>query len=241
MSKRVNLTDVITGIRINALRKEYGMRQSDLANALNKVAKAHGEENPHYTNSSVSKWESRGSIPRGKTLQFLSEIFNVSVAYLMGNSDSLISFKSVVTERNSFKEIDEEMLDMKYDGLPVWVEMDPDTGKGQYALVNADNRSLIFKDGSMMSYVDCCHKTYAGPNPFSISMMALEELPLKFEEIENGLRVWVEMIGATEAVRDTYRGWYIYYQSVRSFIGANGLPLPAAYYGKSFVAFNRPI
>ena len=62
MSKRVNLTDVITGIRINALRKEYGMRQSDLANALNKVAKAHGEENPHYTNSSVSKF-SRSPFP----------------------------------------------------------------------------------------------------------------------------------------------------------------------------------
>lgn len=241
MSRRRNLTTETTGLRINALRSEHGMLQTDLADKLNEVAKKHGVKDPHYTNSSVSKWESRGSTPRVESLQYLSEIFNVSVSYLTGDSNSLTSFKSLISERNTYKEIDVETLELKYDGLPIWVEMDPDTKKGRFALVDIDKRRLVFKDGTSISYSDCGYKLYAGPNPFSVSMMALDEPPLQFDEIDNGLRVWIEMIGATEPVREVYRGWYIYDAAVRAFIGANGLPLPANYYGKNFVAFSRSL
>ena len=59
------------GEKLRSLRKEHGMTQVDLANALD------------LDKSSIDKYESAGIIPSVDTLQKISALFNVSIDYLL--------------------------------------------------------------------------------------------------------------------------------------------------------------
>ena len=63
------------GERLKALRKEYGMTQLALANALG------------ITKGTVSTWENNSRTPGFETLSKLSDIFQRSIEYIMGKSD----------------------------------------------------------------------------------------------------------------------------------------------------------
>ena len=63
------------GERIKALRKEYGMTQLALANALG------------ITKGTVSTWENNSRTPGFETLSKLSDIFQRSIENIMGKSD----------------------------------------------------------------------------------------------------------------------------------------------------------
>ena len=230
----------ISSQRIRALRSEHGLRQKDLADKLNTLAERDGY-NPSYCAVSVSKWESRGSTPQIRTLRYLGEIFNVSVQYLSGESDSLRTLDSLITDYNEYKALTLDDLDGFFDGLPVWVETDKKTRAGSYGLYNADNHTLIFKDGTKHDAKEFSHRIYSGPNPFTVSMRVLDEKPLDLTEIQDGVRLWVEPIHATEEVKEELRGWYVSDKKSQAFIGPNGMPLPFSLYGKSYVAFNRAL
>ena len=59
------------GEKLRSLRKDHGMTQVDLANALD------------LDKSSIAKYESAGIIPSVDTLQKISALFNVSIDYLL--------------------------------------------------------------------------------------------------------------------------------------------------------------
>ena len=59
------------GEKLRSLRKEHGMTQVDLANALD------------LDKSSIAKYESAGIIPSVDTLQKISALFSVSIDYLL--------------------------------------------------------------------------------------------------------------------------------------------------------------
>lgn len=61
---------------IKQLRKGAGMKQSELAKILN------------VGQSTISGWENGTFEPDQKTLCKIAEIFNVSIDYLVGNSDT---------------------------------------------------------------------------------------------------------------------------------------------------------
>lgn len=67
------------GERIKALRKEYGMTQLALANALG------------ITKGTVSTWENNSRTPGFETLSKLSDIFQRSIEYIMGKPDDATS------------------------------------------------------------------------------------------------------------------------------------------------------
>lgn len=66
---------VITATNITALRTQTGMTQLELAEQLN------------YSDKSVSKWERAEAIPDAYVLKQMSEIFGVSVDYLLSAHD----------------------------------------------------------------------------------------------------------------------------------------------------------
>lgn len=65
----------ILGIRIRALREEKEVSQIELAKAIN------------LGNTTISQWESGKRTPDSQSLLKLAEYFDVSVDYLLGNSD----------------------------------------------------------------------------------------------------------------------------------------------------------
>lgn len=60
------------GKRIQTLRKQHGMSQQDLSDKLN------------ISRQTISKWESDQTLPDLTTLIKMSEIFNVSIAFIVG-------------------------------------------------------------------------------------------------------------------------------------------------------------
>lgn len=105
--------------RIKYLRKQKGWTQDDLARELN------------ISRSAIAGWEapSKANFPDMDTLLKLSNIFNVSVDYLLGSSDNpfpsstpLKTEKSLHKRRIELEEAFKELLrseTVMFDGLPV--------------------------------------------------------------------------------------------------------------------------
>lgn len=230
----------VTSQRIRSRRTQLGLLQKDLAEKLNELAARDGLD-PKYSAVSVSKWESRGSIPQIKTMRYLAEIFDVSVAYLSGETDELRSRSSAMAGLEDYKELTLDALDAYFDGLPVWLEVNAKDKTGMYGLYDASRHMVVFKDGTAQSVKKLGGKIYGGPSPFSVSMRGMDEQPLDLDEIKDKSRVWVEPIHTTEEIKAGMRGWYVCDKKAQAFIGPNGMPLPFAMYGTGYVAFSRAL
>ena len=68
--------------RLSLLRKNHSMSQAELAEKLG------------VTQQTISKYENGSREPDSETLKLLSSIFNVSIDYLLGNSDNKAVFDS---------------------------------------------------------------------------------------------------------------------------------------------------
>ncbi len=81
---------VITASNIINLRTAKGMTQAELGELLN------------YSDKSVSKWERAEAVPDAYVLKKMSEIFGVSVDYLLNSHDSWEKPESFKKEERNF-------------------------------------------------------------------------------------------------------------------------------------------
>lgn len=65
----------LLGLRIKELRKEKGLRQSELATTL------------HVSQQAVGSWETGRTVPGADTLNVLADYFNVTTDYLLGRPE----------------------------------------------------------------------------------------------------------------------------------------------------------
>lgn len=65
----------LLGLRIKELRKERGLRQSELATTL------------HVSQQAVGSWETGRTVPGADTLNVLADYFNVTTDYLLGRPE----------------------------------------------------------------------------------------------------------------------------------------------------------
>lgn len=97
----------MTTIKINEqiafLRKQKGLTQEELANALG------------VTNQAVSKWESSQCCPDIQLLPEIARLFNVSVDELIGYTPASATEDIVLAQFISEKEIDEG--EFRFDGM----------------------------------------------------------------------------------------------------------------------------
>jgi transcriptional regulator with XRE-family HTH domain len=82
--------------RLLELIKEKRINKNQLQKELN------------LNKSSILNWTTRGNIPSGDTLSILANYFNVSVDYLLGNSDIK---KPAISNDDELGDIDKAMLD----------------------------------------------------------------------------------------------------------------------------------
>ena len=78
---------VITASNIINLRTAKGLTQAELGEMLS------------YSDKSVSKWERAEAVPDAYVLKHMSEIFGVSVDYLLSSHDEWKPPKETKTER----------------------------------------------------------------------------------------------------------------------------------------------
>lgn len=65
----------LLGLRIKELRKEKGLRQSELATTL------------HVSQQAVGSWETGRTVPGADTLNILADYFDVTTDYLLGRPE----------------------------------------------------------------------------------------------------------------------------------------------------------
>lgn len=98
--------------RLRELRKNNGMTQQDLATALKT------KYNINVTRTTICKWETNYQEPMMYNVVCLADFFGVSVDYLMGASDNIVSTSAT---RNAIADlvqtIPEEDLAQIYDIL----------------------------------------------------------------------------------------------------------------------------
>jgi len=110
--------------RVRALRKEHKMSQDDLAETM------------HVSKFSISAWERGLRKPEFSTLTDLSELFDVSMYYLLGASDDAASV-------NSNPDDDE-------DGAAWWMDADIDHVKNMTRLyTRLSEKSKKIVDGAI--------------------------------------------------------------------------------------------
>lgn len=89
------------GIRIKKLRIDSGLSMQDLA------------EKVGVTKSSINMWENSNSVPKDSILIKLSQIFNVSIDYLLGNEkmeEKVPENKRLYYIQRNLEKLDEQKL-----------------------------------------------------------------------------------------------------------------------------------
>ncbi|MDU1715123.1 MAG: helix-turn-helix domain-containing protein [Streptococcus vestibularis] len=104
--------------RLKNLRETKNLTQTELAEML-------GYKN--YT--TVSKWESGDSLPRGKELKLLAEIFNISTDYMLGIEKNI---KPVSSIEETYNQLEPERQKIVYD-----------TAKEQLAQQNKSSNNVV--------------------------------------------------------------------------------------------------
>lgn len=87
------------------LRRKQGMSQEQLADRLG------------VTRQSVSKWESGASVPELAKLVAISEMFEVSMDYLVKDYIEDVTYGQAVPEKQTFRETDTAVLEKKLSNL----------------------------------------------------------------------------------------------------------------------------
>ncbi len=111
--------------RLSLLRKDHNMSQSELAEKLG------------VTQQTVSKYENGSREPDAETLKLLSSIFNVSIDYLLCNSDN----------KNDFKENSNSAAERISGAL----NDDPELSEFWDSLKNREDLQLLFKQTKDLS------------------------------------------------------------------------------------------
>ena len=86
-------------LKLKELRTEGGISQQHLANFLN------------VSRSTVAMWETGKSEPDSSNLKKLSEFFNVSIDYLLGNSEQKENSPAVTNDDEAVSEEDAALLE----------------------------------------------------------------------------------------------------------------------------------
>ena len=92
----------IFGTRIKKLRNNMDLSMDALANELN------------TNKSTISMWENSGVVPREEMLIKISELFNVSIDYLLGNDKQegkIPNSKKLYYIQRSLEKMDEKRLE----------------------------------------------------------------------------------------------------------------------------------
>ena len=126
----------------------------------------------------LSAWEGERKNPSVESLIQMSELYGVSLDFLLGLPEALPAFHDT----------------------PVF------SSRYSWAMVNAIEGELLFASGMRLSLADVT-EVYVLPPAFATPGAAVT-MPLRKDELIGYDCVWVEPISMDAALRDELRGWY---------------------------------
>lgn len=169
------------------------MRQYRLARKLKKITLTAAAKELGVSQPTLSAWEGERKNPSVDSLIRMSELYEVSVDFLLGLPESRYHRADLLQP-------------IPIEALPAFHEspvFSPDYG---WAMVNAEENMLRFADGSLLPLVDAT-RVYAIPPAFTAAAVPTG-MPLQKTELSEYNSVWVEPISTDTALRRELRGWY---------------------------------
>ena len=139
----------------------------------------------------VSSWESGRKSPPLEQLIAMSELYGVSIDYLLGLTEN--------TMKVSNKKIPSENYKIMH-GQPVW------SNKFGWLLIDAANETFLSDSGTRISFNDIDELFYMAP-AFAYDLLPTDK-PIEYRDITNYVKVWVEPISKDIVLRKELRGWY---------------------------------
>ena len=138
----------------------------------------------------VSNWErGRRPLTMEKLLQY-AKVCKTTVSFLLGAEEQPLNTEPV----------DRSMLHL-LNWTPVWVR-----GLG-WALVNADEETLVFPDKSSVPFDIVQVHVYMIPPAFALGLRGIGD-PMGVDDVMAAERVWVEPIATDAGLAAELRGWY---------------------------------
>lgn len=141
----------------------------------------------------LSAWEGERKNPSVESLIQMSELYGVSVDFLLGLPESRYH------RADMLQPIPPEALPAFHD-TPIF------SSRYGWAMVNAIEGELLFASGLRLSLADAAD-VYVLPPAFATPGAAVS-MPLRRDELTGYDCVWVEPISMDAALRDELRGWY---------------------------------
>ena len=168
-------------------------RRYRLARKLKKITLTAAAKELGVSQPTLSAWEGERKNPSVDSLIQMSELYGVSVDYLLGLPE----------ERYHRADL---LQPIPIAVLPAFHESPVFSNRYGWAMVDAIEGMLHFADGVNMPLVDAA-EMYALPPTFAVSGMTAAA-PLKKTDLTGYDSVWVEPISTDTALRDELRGWY---------------------------------
>ena len=141
----------------------------------------------------LSAWEGERKNPSVESLIQMSELYGVSVDFLLGLPEARYN------RADMLQPIPPEAL-LAFHDTPVF------SSRYGWAMVNAIEGELLFASGMRLSLADAA-EVYVLPPAFA-TLGAAVSMPLRRDELTGYDCVWVEPISMDAALRDELRGWY---------------------------------
>jgi len=213
-----------------------GMTMGELANALSRYVGIEGA----YKTVNVSSWENQGAIPRGKTREALSQLFDVSLEYLLGEDDRY-GYSAAKPEKEKIKEgniIKHEQL-LRYSGEPVWIVTNEASGIGCYGIISAEREMILLESGTGIKISSLEYTVKRVANPLEDMIAFAGGLPLSREAAKKKEVVYISVVGPMY-VKTYMNGWYKYCEELKGFQKENKatLVLSECEFNVSYYAFN---
>lgn len=218
------------GRRLACLRAEACMSQRDLAERLSAKLSKNGGRSISYV--TISAYERGQRYPSIATLVEISNIFNVSVDYLLGLSDEASITNCSGNSNSESVDISTKVLIgirelKKYNNEPIYVTSDQSANRApQWGILDMARKRVVAVDGyipidsSMTFYkyrpIEYSHKDIMDKSPIALNkLLATDAL------------FWIELINADGSIAGKYNGWYRHNENHTCIINAsNGLTLP---------------
>lgn len=241
----------VLGTRIRILRADKGWSQEELANELSNEL---DQEEPMKP-LTISSYETGKRLPTLSTLLGLSNVFDVSVDYLLG-SDVKESQKDILkaisvdenTKSNPVIDIEYDVKIAardyeKYHGNPVFVKANSETTlfNPRWGLLDYYENKIIFAGGEFLSLSKDYVLYRVKPSITSI-LETSGVYPYNLGQLmqaPNETYIYVQLINADAETRGKYDGYYRHTSKRECLINvANGCTLPYTGLGISYIAYN---
>lgn len=242
MSNKIATTPIIA-VRLANLRTEQKLTQTELASLLSEVL------GRSFSFMVVSSWETGRRTPAFDVLQALSNIYDCSLDYIVGNTDDrhgTAEPKDVLDVNNNdflkpeVKLLPEDILRNRcFDGKPVFITFKNYAHPNQWALVNLKKNMFILSDNRMLKInTPSIDYVYTNVPTYESSCSINGNYPLDLSRLKkrNG-DFYVEMISSDKEVCAAYNGWYHNNEDRTCIINSVGRALPYTGLGISYNAY----